>query len=1039
MDSLPPPPAPWRPLLAATVVLLGMASVVLWNWQVLEQRETRESERRFALDVQTLGQALQARMQAYEIVLRGIASPFSTGRAPVSQAQWEEAMARLELQGVYPGISSLSWSRRVRQADLAAFLARVRADNRPGFTIFPAGERTEYQILEHIAPLTTRTMRVVGMDILTQTPQKDAINQAIDEGRATLSLVMPDLYPVSPEPVERAGALMYFPVFAGGGIPDTPKQRRAFLIGMTNIAFRGQELVEGVFGTQLSLFHIRAYESPSGALLFDSHPKNGIPRDWVPLFHQQLELPLYGHIWRLDITGTPEYEKGLASGRGHAFTLTLGLLVSLIMASLTAGFLRQRDRQMHAREMVAARLHEQAEQLILANRYKSEFLANMSHELRTPLNSILILSDQLRQNTAGNLNEKQMRHADIVYRAGSDLLQLINDVLDLAKIEAGRVQVNLEPLNLRDVLIDLDAAMRPQAEAKGLILHITPIAEDNGVPQWVHTDRVRLHQILRNLLSNAIKFTDSGEVELRIRAQKTLADGRVLVRFDVVDSGIGIDPTQHEQVFEAFAQLDGSTRRRFGGTGLGLPITRQLVEMLEGRIKIRSALGKGSTFTVYLPMQGVEHPQQLPAEQAQRGGDGPTLLIVEDDAHFASIITEQAHIHGFSSIHCSTGQQALALLRSETFAAIILDIVLPDISGWQLYRRLRSQAQHHHMPVHIISCLPQPAGVLEEDTHYLTKPVGRDTLEQLFDSLRNAALVAQPTASNRAPALLLVEDEETEREHYQERLHAMGFAVTAVANSEQARTAWTGGSFDVLVIDLNLPDQDGFTLLDSLQRLRPLRGTRVVVNTGVDVTCQGLQRLHRYSATVVHKSGADTTMLSRAVQGFLGHVKTLPQRHNGSSGNSQSHPAAPVAEPAALPAPQPPAAPEALADLRGKRLLLVDDDIRNVYAMSALLDEFGLTISTASNGQEAIERYQNEPLDVILMDMSMPVMDGYTACGLLKNEHHCTIPVIALTAHAMKGDREKCLAAGADDYMAKPVQREALRALLEQWLHQETE
>jgi len=997
---------------------------------VLEQREIRESERRFALDVQALGQALQARMQAYEIVLRGIASPFSSGRTPVSRAQWEEAMTRLQLQGVYPGISSLSWSRRVRQAELADFLARVRADNRPEFAIFPAGERSEYQVLEHIAPLTARTRQVVGMDILSQTPQKDAIAQAVDEGRATLSLVLPDLYPVSENPVERAGALMYFPVFAGGSVPDTIAQRRARLIGMTNIAFRGQELVEGVFGTQLSLFHIRAHEIPSGILLFDSHPKNGIPHGWTPLFHEQLELPLYGHTWRLDITGTPEYEKGLASGRGHAFTLTLGLLVSLIMAALTAGFLRQRDRQMHAREMVAARLHEQAEQLILANRYKSEFLANMSHELRTPLNSILILSDQLRQNTVGNLNEKQMRHADIVYRAGSDLLQLINDVLDLAKIEAGRVQVNLEPLNLRDVLIDLDAAMRPQAEAKGLILHIPPIAEGSDVPQRVQTDRVRLHQILRNLLSNAIKFTDTGEVELRIHAQKTLDDGRVLVRFDVRDSGIGIDPTQHEQVFEAFAQLDGSTRRRFGGTGLGLPITRQLVEMLEGRIKIHSALGKGSTFTVYLPMQGMEHPQQLSTQQAQRSGDGPTLLIVEDDAHFASIITEQAHAHGFSSLHCSTGQQALALLRSEAFAAIILDIVLPDISGWQLYRRLRSQVQHHQMPVHIISCLPQPSGLLEEDTHYLTKPVGRDTLEQLFDSLRNAAEANHTTASGSAPALLLVEDEETEREHYQERLHAMGFAVTAVANSEQARTAWTGGRFDILVIDLNLPDQDGFTLLDSLQRLRPLRGTRVVVNTGVDITCQGLQRLHRYSATVVHKNGADTSMLSRAVQGFLGHVKTLPQRQAPQPATVPTSP---------LPPTLPAVAPEAPVNLRGKRLLLVDDDIRNVYAMSALLDEFGLHISTASNGQEAIEHYHNEPLDLILMDMSMPVMDGYTACGLLKHEHHCTIPVIALTAHAMKGDREKCLAAGADDYMAKPVQREALRALLEQWLQRPSE
>ncbi|WP_346841004.1 response regulator [Metapseudomonas otitidis] len=645
------------------------------------------------------------------------------------------------------------------------------------------------------------------------------------------------------------------------------------------------------------------------------------------------------------------------------------------------------------RKVAEQRLREQAEQLMLANRYKSEFLANMSHELRTPLNSILILSDQLRQNAAGNLTDKQSRHADIIHRAGSDLLQLINDVLDLAKVEAGRMQLRLEPLNVQDMLVELDASLRPMAELKGLQL-VSRV--DPGVPRVIHSDRVRLHQILRNLLSNALKFTDHGEVELTVSVDaQDLGPGREMLRFSVRDTGIGIDPEQHERVFQAFQQIDGSTSRRFGGTGLGLAITRQLVLALDGQISLRSRLGEGACFTVCLPVAvGSVEPEVQPVEPV-RSGVGPTVLIVEDDAGFAAVIAEAAQGHGFSTVLCSNGRQAVALLQEERYAAIILDILLPDLSGWQIYRRLRGLPNHRGTPVHIISCVPQPPDWNDSDTRYLVKPIGRTELEQVFGGL------GEPDAQGHR--ILLVEDVEVERDHYREHLQQLGFEVVAVGTAEQAIVAYEANSFVAIVVDLNLPDLDGFELLDRLDARRSLRGVRVVVNTGLDVGQQHLQRLRRYSATLVPKSATDPAALGEAVQGFLDSLHTQPATHGHSA-------------------------------LEGARVLLVDDDVRNIYALTAVLDEAGLRVTPARDGMEAIACFQREPFDLILMDMAMPNMDGYTATRTLKEEHACHIPVIALTAHAMKGDREKCITAGADDYLAKPVNRQELLDMLERWL-----
>jgi len=1011
-------------------MLVGISTAVVWTWHRLDLRDAYEQQHRFGLSVKALGEILTARMRAYEMVLRGISSAF-TGRSEVSWTQWNQIVNQLRMQELYPGISSVVWARRVLPNQLEDFLARTHAEGRPNYRIFPVSGRAQYLPIEFIGPIGKRTNAVVGLDLLSQAPQLQAIQWAVDEGRAGLSEPMQDLYMVSPEPVNsNVGLIMYFPVYQSGTPPDTLEMRRATHIGMTDAAFRGEELARGVFETRLRLYHIIATDLESNRQIFDSaqaQPLNA-PPGWEPMLSSHIDLPLYGRTWRLNVTSTPEYERATSS-RSQDLVLLMGLSTALLVALLTGAFVWQRDRQLYASQVVETKLREQAEQLILANRYKSEFLANMSHELRTPLNSILILSDQLRHNTGGNLTEKQTRHADIVYRAGSDLLQLINDVLDLAKVEAGRMQLSMEPLNLQDLLVDLDASMRPLAEAKKLHLYIPPITPESGVPPRVFTDRVRLHQILRNLLSNAIKFTDQGQVNVAISADKKRKDGSQMIHFTVRDTGIGIAPAQHKQAFEAFQQLDGSTRRRHGGTGLGLAITRQLTQALHGDITLQSAPGQGSTFTVSLPMQVV--PALPTTVQApQRAGTGQPLLIVEDDAHFAAVIVEKAHAHGFASVHCVSGQQALELLKNEPFAAIVLDILLPDISGWQLFRRLRALPAHRHTPVHIISCLPQPDGLDEHGTHYLTKPLERDTLEQAFASLKD------DTNTARSPTLLLVEDVEAEREHYRQRLADLGFAITACENASEAQALWSTTQFDVLVTDLNLPDQDGFSLLTNLDNLRSLQDTRVVVNTGLDINQEGLQRLRDYSAVVVHKKGDDTAMLGQAVQGFLDSISTAVNGYAvvPSQAQATENVVTPTAAPNNEQATAQPAGPQTRPNLQGRRLLLVDDDIRNVYAMSALLDDLGFVITTAGNGEEAIAHFLQDAPDVILMDMSMPVMDGYVATNLLKTEHNCTIPVIALTAHAMKGDREKCLAAGADDYIAKPVERNALRAMLERWL-----
>lgn len=641
------------------------------------------------------------------------------------------------------------------------------------------------------------------------------------------------------------------------------------------------------------------------------------------------------------------------------------------------------------RKEAERRLRDQADELMVANRYKSEFLANMSHELRTPLNSILILGDQLRQNAGNNLTEKQVRHADIIYRSGQDLLQLINDVLDLARIESGHMQIRLEPLDLPGLLAELTSTLAPMAEQKKLALS-TQI--DADVPATIISDRQRLQQILLNLVTNALKFTQQGSVTIHA-SYRVEADGEML-RIEIRDTGIGIAEDQHERIFLAFQQIDGSISRQYGGTGLGLAIARQLTEVLGGKIRLESSEGCGACFIVDLPVG------QVPASEPRSRGEvsvrsgGSNVLIIDNDAELTAEIRDVGLKHGFSSVSCTTGEQGLVALERNRFSAVFLDILLPDMSGWQVYRMLRADGRHQGMPVYLISTVAQPADWTDDDSRWLLKPVAQAELERLFIDL--AVQEINPAR------LLLVETDGERRRQLRNRFEEMGYRVTECRRSEEARLAFAEHSFVVLVIDFDLPDENGLDLLEALDRLRPLDDTRVLLTSSEPLSQKNLQRLRRYSSVALSKNEG------------LEHM------------DDALKPAAntPVAV----------AISEQEQPMLGQRVLLAVPDVRSIYAISALLDEQGLQVVPATTAIEALKRFDEDAFDLALVDMKLPNEDGIALIRQLRNDYGCQVPIVVLTATEAPEEREAGLAAGADDWLSKPVESVALSMLLQRCL-----
>ena len=683
-----------------------------------------------------------------------------------------------------------------------------------------------------------------------------------------------------------------------------------------------------------------------------------------------------------------------------------------------------------------AALQQRADDLERASRYKTEFLANMSHELRTPLNSTLILAKLLADNPHGNLSEEQVKYAQTISGAGNDLLTLINDILDLSKIEAGKVEVHVENIPLAAAVEGLVKTLEPQAKQKGLALSFG-LGED--VPSHLKTDGQRLGQILKNLLSNALKFTESGEVSLRVSRE---AGG---VAFAVHDTGIGIAESQQELIFEAFRQADGSTHRKYGGTGLGLSISRDLARLLGGDITVQSTPGRGSVFTLHLPdarANGLpmaprppaaapvaEMPAQYVAHAAPRAPAAPqieddraaltvnsrTVLVIEDDPRFALILRDLAREMSFQCVVTHTASDGLAAAAMYRPRAILLDMNLPDHSGLGVLDQLKHSAQTRHIPVHILSVADYTHEALERGAlGYDLKPVKRS---QIIEALQRL----EAKFSQGIRRVLVVEDDARQRESIEHLLRNVeGVQITSVETGAQALEALKGTTFDCMVMDLNLPDLTGYSLLERMAEQDESAFPPVIVYTGRSLSTDEEQQLRRFSRSIIIKDARSPERLLDEVTLFLHQVESaLPAEMQQMLRNVRDRD----------------------STLEGRRILVVEDDVRNVFALTSVLEPRGASIVLARNGREALDVLaqsrdpKQEPIDLVLMDIMMPEMDGLTAMReIRKDAAWKRLPIIALTAKAMRDDQERCLAAGANDYIAKPLDVEKLLSLVRVWM-----
>jgi CheY-like chemotaxis protein/signal transduction histidine kinase/CHASE3 domain sensor protein len=686
----------------------------------------------------------------------------------------------------------------------------------------------------------------------------------------------------------------------------------------------------------------------------------------------------------------------------------------------------QKDDLAKAQVILTAR----SDELQRANEYKSEFLANMSHELRTPLNSTLILAKLLADNKDGNLTAAQVKFAKTITSAGNDLLALINDVLDLSRIEAGKVELAPEKISVAGTVESLIKTFQPTADQNHLRFSW---AVEPGVPEQIETDPQRLGQILKNLLSNAFKFTEKGEVALRVFSPQGGT-----VAFAVRDTGVGIAPHQQEVIFEAFRQADGSIHRKFGGTGLGLSISRDLAVLLGGAVTVQSALGEGSVFTLTMPLEfksdtAVEErpapktesvlkstaPQTAapPAPEDDRNvitPGGRVILLVEDDPAFAMILRDLVREMGFQCVAAASANDGLIAAGRYLPSAILLDVNLPDHSGLGVLDTLKRDPRTRHIPVHMMSVSDYKREALELGAiGYALKPAKR---EELVEALRR--LEAKFSQSVRR--VLIVEDDARQRESVRQLLSNSEVQITAVASAGEALAHLRDTTFDCMVVDLNLPDLSGYDLLEKMSLQEDVAFPPVIIYTGRALDREEEQRLRRYSKSIIIKDARSPERLLDEVTLFLHQVEAkLPPEHQ------QMLKAARHRE----------------STLEGRRVLIVEDDVRNVFALSSVLEPKGITVVIARNGREALEvlaRSSQEAatrIDLVLMDIMMPEMDGLTAMReIRKRGEWKSLPIIALTAKAMADDHERSLAAGANDYIAKPLDVEKLLSLVRVWM-----
>jgi signal transduction histidine kinase/CheY-like chemotaxis protein/CHASE3 domain sensor protein len=685
-----------------------------------------------------------------------------------------------------------------------------------------------------------------------------------------------------------------------------------------------------------------------------------------------------------------------------------------------------------------------SQELEQASQYKSDFLANMSHELRTPLNSSLILAKLLADNPDGNLSDEQVRHAETIQSAGNDLLNLINDILDLSKIEAGHMEIMPESVLISKLVSDISRYFEPIASQKGLRF-VTTI--DANCPRDISTDAKRFEQILKNLLSNAMKFTEQGEVKLTVTAE---ADKRI--SFAVSDTGIGISEAQQRIIFDAFKQADGTTNRKYGGTGLGLSISKELARLLGGEITLESTPAVGSTFTVTVPevFEGVatavnqtplqqDTPTSRPANiridrsiESQTHSDMASstsaieddrnaltnaqriLMVVEDDESFAKILFDLAHEQNFQCLIANTADEAIKIAKAYLPHAIILDIGLPDNSGLSVLDRLKQDARTRHIPVHVVSGQDYTETALSLGAvGYMLKPVKRDDLIKAFKQFDERLI-------KKGRTILVVEDDKVQRESIEKLLRSQDVETVGVGTAAECLALLSEKTFDCMVLDLSLPDASGYSLLETLSKEETYAFPPVVVYTGRDLTIDQEQTLRRYSRSIIIKGAKSPERLLDEVTLFLHQVVgELPQEQQKMLRKARNRDAV----------------------LEGRRILIVEDDVRNVYSLSNILEPRGAVVQIARNGKEALAVLEaskqdvDARIDLVLMDVMMPEMDGITATIKIRmDEAWKKLPIIMLTAKAMQDDQERCLSAGANDYMAKPLDVEKLLSLVRVWM-----
>jgi len=704
------------------------------------------------------------------------------------------------------------------------------------------------------------------------------------------------------------------------------------------------------------------------------------------------------------------------------------------------------NQQKHVLEQLQRETQEKAEELARASQYKSEFLANMSHELRTPLNSLLILSRSLADNREGNLDGEQVESARIIHDSGSNLLRLINDILDLSKVEAGKMDIVVDDVPLADLERALKRTFNHVAQEKqlGFVVNI-----DADVPASIRTDGPKLEQVANNLIGNAFKFTHHGSVTVHIgRPSAALSlppsmRGKEVVAIAVTDTGIGIPPEKAQKIFQAFEQVDASTSRQYGGTGLGLTISKRMAELLDGDIVLHSDVGHGSTFTILLPVDGPTGanvststtasaataaarpavtsallPETIEDDRESITPGDTVILIVEDDPVFARILADMVRRKGYRVLAAADGESGLQLAGHYRPTGILLDVMLPGMDGWTVIERLKENAATRHVPVHFISAVDEAnRGRDLGAVGFLTKPVSREAIGDAFDRLLHFA-------EGRMRHLLIVDDDADSRAAMRTLLRNDEVTIDEAGSAEEALERMADAVYDCVVLDLGLPGMSGIEFLEKLSaggRIPP-----VVVYSGRELSREESLKLRQYTDSIVIKGARSPERLMDEVSLFLHSIQGATKR-----------PAAnPAAKTVTTNAPKVDAVPEN-SELHGRKVLLVDDDMRNLFALSKVLRGWGMQVTMAQDGQKALKALDDsDDIELVLMDVMMPVMDGYDTTRAIRAQPRLAkLPIIALTAKAMRGDREKCLDAGANDYLSKPIDIDKLSSMMHVWLH----